>query len=430
MRQQIRRVGLLLALAGLSSVALPSSVAATTVNSLSLQATYDVSASFSWSTRSVVVATTAQVSNPTGSSVGQLAFNLAPLRIGKAHLGAVKVNGQPAQAGVEDQTILVTLPSPLAPGASKTVDIAYTARLSSRSGGDRWQFARLSGVMTAYRWIPWLSRTVKFDRPSVGEPWVTPTSKLVRVAITTDRPLIFATSGRRVAVNGLTQTFIATNVRDFNFSASPYYQAKSRTVLGTRITVYYRSQPATEILDWAERAFRDYSAKVGPYPYPQFTIGEVGPWAAIESPSLVWIPSNLPARLRSWSVTHEIAHQWFYSVVGNDQASEPFADEALSDFMSRNLISRFVNSKCAPDDLDQSIYDLGSCYPWVIYVQGNQYLRAYRDQVGNTRFWRGVANYYAVYRHRIGGTRQLLDMLDAAAGISYPHYKRFPSLYP
>ena len=51
--------------------------------------------------------------------------------------------------------------------------------------------------MTAYRWIPWLSRATRFSRPSVGEPWVTPTADSVHVSISTDRRLTFATSGRR-----------------------------------------------------------------------------------------------------------------------------------------------------------------------------------------------------------------------------------------
>ena len=63
-------------------------------------------------------------------------------------------------------------------------------------------------------------------------------------------------------------------------------------------------------------------------------------------------------------------------------------------------------------------------------MQGVQWLRAYRDQVGNTKFWRGLSNYYSSYRHRIGGTRQALNALDAAAGISGGHEDRFPRLYP
>ena len=125
-----------------------------------------------------------------------------------------------------------------------------------------------------------------------------------------------------------------------------------------------------------------------------------------------------------------MAHQWFYSTVGSDQARKPFADEAVADFMGRNLLSRWAASNCAQDDLDESIYDLGNCYAWVIYVQGGNWLRAYRDRVGNATFWRGLSNYYLNYRNKIGGTRQLLNALDAAAGITGGHEDRFPSLYP
>ena len=63
------------------------------------------------------------------------------------------------------------------------------------SDGDRFQFARLGGYMTAYRWIPWLSRNVKYNRDSASEVWVTPTANSVRVEITTDQALKMATSG-------------------------------------------------------------------------------------------------------------------------------------------------------------------------------------------------------------------------------------------
>jgi hypothetical protein len=423
-----RATALLLAVAfGLGSA---GPARAADANSLELTATYEVDASFSWASRAVEVATRATVSNGTSRSFSQLSFNLATLRIGRAQLGHVTVSGQTVDARPDDQTVIVPLPASLDPGERVVVNIAYRATLSSSSTGDLWQFARLEGVMTAYRWIPWLSRPVRFDRPSVGEPWVTSTSPRVRATITTDRTLVIASSGRRVSVSGLTQTFEATNVRDFNFSAAPDYRRRTRIVDGKTVTFFFRTLPADSVLDWAARAMRDYTAKVGGYPYPQFNVAEVGPWAALESPSLIWLPRGLSARLLPWTVAHEVAHQWFYSVVGNDQALQPFADEAVSDFMARNLVNRWATSQCAPDDLDQSIYDLGRCYPWVIYVQGVAYLDRYRDTVGNTKFWRGLANYYARYRHRLGGTRQLLDALDASSGVDYPHEQRFPSLYP
>jgi hypothetical protein len=417
---------LLAALAGFPTA---QPVDAASVDSLRLRATYDVVASFSWASRAVNVKTTVQVSNPTAGSVETVAFNLATLRIGNAHVGVVTVDGNPVSETIDDQTVLVPFSPQLAAGDSASVVINYSATLSSRSDGDYWSFARLDGVMTAYRWIPWLSRDVRFNRPSVGEPWVTPSSSSVRVTITTDRTLKIASSGRRVSGNGLTQTFEARNVRDFNFSAAPDYRTASRTTRGTRITFFYRTMSPSLVLDWAVKAFKSYSNKVGAYPQARLNIAEIGPWADIESPSLFWLSSNLKRRLIPWTVAHEVAHQWFYSVVGNDQAREPFADEAVVDFMARDLVDSWVSSLCPQGDLDQTIYDLGNCYPWVIYVQGNLYLRSYRADVGAVNFWRGLANYYAAHRFGMGGTRQLLDALDAAAGINYPHYKRFPSLY-
>ncbi|MGZ8815266.1 MAG: hypothetical protein ACXWZI_15080, partial [Mycobacterium sp.] len=254
-------------------------VQAADVNSLALKATYDVKATFGWNNRAVSVDSTARVTNNSNGQVSVVAFNLATLRTGNAHLGPVTVNGTSANANVDDQTVLVSLPSALSVGAAALVRIRYTAVLNSSANASGYSpgFARASGVMTAYRWIPWLSRTTRFTNSGGGEPWVTPVSSSVRVALTTDVRLIFATSGRRVVDNGLTQEFVATNVRDFNLSASPNYRSRSTTVGGTKITFLYHSLPAAKVLDMAVRAFRDYSAKVGGYPHSQMTLSEVGP---------------------------------------------------------------------------------------------------------------------------------------------------------
>jgi hypothetical protein len=404
------------------------------VNSLGLRATYDVVASFSWNTRHVSVSTTAHVTNRTGGSVSTIAFNVTPFRTGNASLTSVTVNGSKANAQKSDQTALVNMAPALPSGGSATIKIDYSATLNASSSGERYLFAQADGIMSGYRWIPWLSRDNRYDRPSVGDPWVTPVSPAVNVTITTDRALKFAATGVRKSVsnNGLTQRFSARNVRDFNFSAAPDYRTSSRTTNNTRITFYYRTMAPSKVLDLAVKAVKSYTSHVGKRPYGQINIGEVGPystWAAIESPGHFWIPRGTPSRLLPWEVVHEVAHEWFYAAVGNDQASEPFADEAVADFMARDLINSFVSSQCGEDDLDQSVYDLAGCYPWVIYVQGNLYLRKYRDDVGSTAFWRGLSNYYSANKFKIGHTRELLDALDRASGVNYPHYKRFPSLY-
>jgi hypothetical protein len=400
------------------------------VSSLGLSATYEVSATFGWNDRHVSVDTTAVVTGSRPWTTSRLAFNLSTLRTGRARLTEVSVDGQPVEADVVDQTVVVPLPTLLEPGGQKVVRMVYSGRVngSPRANSDEWGFARTGELLTAYRWIPWLSRTTRFDRPSVGDPFVTASSPRVRVALTIDRDLVLATSGELQAESGTTRTFEARDVRDFNLSASPSYRSATRRVRGATITFFHDRLPADAVLDVAARAFADFSDKVGAYPYRYLNIAEIGPWAPLESPSLFWLPDNAPRWLLPWMTAHETAHQWFYSVVGNDQAREPFADEAISDLMARNLISRFVRSQCPTGRLDQTIYEIGECYPWVIYVQGVAYLRDYRDRVGSRAFWHGVADYYSAHRFGIGGTRRLLAALDSAAGRSWRHDNRFPRL--
>ena len=55
----------------------------------------------------------------------------------------------------------------------------------------------------------------------------------------------------------------------------------------------------------------------------------------MEAPGLTWIPTGVGRANLSYLVAHETAHQWFYGIVGNDQAREPFTDEAVTDFLAR-----------------------------------------------------------------------------------------------
>jgi aminopeptidase N len=65
-----------------------------------------------------------------------------------------------------------------------------------------------------------------------------------------------------------------------------------------------------------------------------------------------------------------------------------------------------------------------------VYYQGYRYLDAYRDHVGNSDFYQGLRNYYQANKFGMGGTRKLLNALDAASGYHPNHAARFPTLYP
>jgi len=424
--------GLLIAVAVVLVGVLPAA-AADAPNSLNgLDATYDVVAELKWKKGRLNVNSTALVTNNSDAAVNALTFNAAPAKIGRMILGDITVAGQAASATIDDQNIIVALPTALEPTQQVAVTIVYAAWFGSTGANKQWLFAKVDGIASAYRWIPWLSKFYPFNTPTYGEPFVTKVSDEVRVSITPDRAMSIATSGRRTGVVGLTQTFVAHNVRDFNFAASPSYVEHTDTWGDVTITYYTIKLPLAKLQTWTIASFDRFSQRVGPYPYSHFSVAEVPTGPSMESPGMIWITQKAIARgTIKYLTVHETAHQWFYGILGNDQAAEPFADEAMAEFLTRDLIGHRV-SHCAQSVLDRRVYDYSSgCYYEVIYVQGDIYIDAYRQRVGNDKFWLGMRNYYTDYKFRLGGTRKLWDTLDAVAGPNGGgHGGRFPSIYP
>jgi hypothetical protein len=411
-----------------TSAIVPGSVNRT---SLALTAEYDVSLSLNYGTRAFNVFAALSIRNDSGGPIDRVELNTVATRLGAMKLVSVTVAGQPVSAKVSDQTITVPLGGILGDGQSVGMKVRYRATLRSSTTGSNWLFTRANGIVDAHRWIPWVSKPLAFNRPNHGDPFVTPVSPRVRVTVTTDRPLTFATSGERVANERLKQTFEARNVRDFALTASPDYRTMSSTVGDTIVRVYYRpGTSASTILSAAKRAIAKMEALVGPYPYKVYRLAQTAGGYGMESPGLTWIPSG--AGNLTYLVTHETGHQWFYGIVGNDQAAEPFTDEAATDFLARYVLGQRRSSRCSTARLDLSIYRYSSaCYYEIIYIQGGNFLDDIRRRMGNTAFWAGLRDYVASNRFALTRTKTLLDTLDAHTPLNLvPRFEpRFPRLY-
>jgi hypothetical protein len=401
-------------------------------DSIGLSATYDVSANLQWSNRKLVVASTAIVKNTTSSSVTVLTFNLVPAKIGRINMNGVTVNGSAVSANVDDMNVIVHLNTALAPNATANVTIRYSAIFNSTNPNRKWLFAQRHGIVTAYRWIPWLSNRYAFKTPLFGDAFTTQTATRVDVSITADRGgIIIAAPGTRTSVSGNTQKFTAFNVRDWNFSASPDYRVGTETYGGVRLEYYTINQSQATFAKYAKQALNKYVPLLGSYPDSKMFIAETSPGFAMESPQGFWIPDSYRVKDVQFAVIHEVAHAWFYGAVGSDQAKQPFADEAVTEMLTR-LLAGNRGSHCANDNLDGSVYSYTSdCYYEVIYIQGTNYLNAYRNRVGDSNFWQGMRAYIAQYKWKMGGTKQLLQTLDAYSnGKGGGHHNRFPSLFP
>lgn len=401
--------------------------------SIRMSATYAAALNLNFGTRAIAVDTTITATNTSGTSVDRVELNTIAARLGGIRLGTVSVDGRAASASIRDQTILVPLGGVLPAGATVKIRVAYRATLKGDLAGSNWLFTRTNGVASLYRWLPWISRETAFTRPNHGDPFVTPASPRVTVRITTDRPLVLATTGDRIASSGLSQTFEARNVRDFTVTAAPDFRTGSRVVGNTTVRVWYRPGfPATTALDQAVRAIGRMNALVGTYPYRTYKVVQSAGGYAMEAPGLIWLPTGVAPSSLSYLVHHETAHQWFYGLVGSDQAREPFTDEAAADFLARYTLGSKRASRCSTARLDLTIYSYSSaCYYETIYIQGGNFLDDLRSRMGSTAFWKALRAYVSANRYGMATTKSLLDTLDAHTSLNLvPRYEpRFPRLY-
>jgi hypothetical protein len=404
-------------------------------SSLDLEATYRATLKLTWATRSIWVDSTAAIRNTSGGPIDRIELNTIAARLGGIRLRPVTVDGTAVAAAIDDQTIVVPLDGILPAGATTQVRVRFSARLRGDVAGSDWLFSRTNGIADLYRWLPWVSRRIAFDRPNHGDPFETPTSPFVRVTVVTDRTLVLATTGDRVSSSSddLTQVFEARGVRDFTVTAAADYRTTARKVGATTIRAWYRpGADGAALLDAAADAFAAVQARLGPYGYDTFKVVQSAGGFGMESPELIWIPSLATPNLR-YQVAHETAHQWFYGIVGNDQARDPFADEAAADFAARSVTGIHRASRCPSERLDLSIYAYSTrCYFETIYVQGGLVLDAARRQMGSTAFWGALRDYVAAQRGRISTTRALLTALDDATPLDLGatlFAPRFPSLY-
>jgi hypothetical protein len=137
------------------------------------------------------------------------------------------------------------------------------------------------------------------------------------------------------------------------------------------------------------KALDDLAARFGEYPYPRLTIGvTTGLTGGIEFPTHIFLGSGVP----TVHLVHEVAHQWFYALIGNDQFRDPWLDEGFAHYGQARVDGQLAYQRSRPipaygrGHLGESMAywgrSDGSTYYLSVYVGGAQALARLGDQLG------------------------------------------------
>ncbi len=235
-----------------------------------------------------------------------------------------------------------------------------------------------------------------------------------------------ATSSTRTATDQ--QIHVVSGLqRDFMVVATTLARV-STTVDGTTINVYYPNgnlRGGHLALKFARQAVHLYNGMFGQYPYNELDMVAVdaGTFYGVEYPGLLLFEQRLfnKAWFFESIVAHEVAHQWFYNVIGNDVQTHAWVDESFATYAqvlyrekiwgaSAATIERtgFVNQYAklqarnsdGPIEQHMREFTLYS-YNVLAYAKAALYLDAVRAQVGPEVFAQAMRDYYAAHRYKV-----------------------------
>ncbi len=372
---------------------------------------------------------------------------------GSISIKSISVGGKAADYRLEGdaQGILrLALPQPLESGARVTVDFAYAVRLpdcTGRFGGteDTLQLCNAYPIAAVYDEDGWNLDPYY----AAGDPFYSDVADYtVRIAC----PKAYTVTGTGnqtgadAAGDTVTYTFACPDVRDIAYVAADHFKTVSKTVDGVAVTSFYYGTDAggQNALDAACSAVQSFNALFGAYPYPTLNIIQSDLYyGGMEYPGAVLITDTLyemgSEDILEYVVAHEVAHQWWYAMVGNDEIDDPWLDESLTEYSTllyykeRYGEARFkeeyrynielnlaLYSLAAPGTMRVgrpiSAYDDSLLYTMAVYKRGTQMFYELHRQMGDQAFFSAMRAYFDDMFLLNAGKEDLYAALEAASG--------------
>jgi hypothetical protein len=239
--------------------------------------------------------------------------------------------------------------------------------------------------------------------------------------------VVVAASGEQQS-DGDWRRYRLPNGRNFVFSLSPDYQVLEGSAGDVKVYSYSFPLYATAsdaVLQTTINSLFLFQELFVPYPHSTLSAVQADFLDGMEYEGLYFLSrafyntySGKPSEYLIAIASHETAHMWWYALIGNNQAIEPWLDEALCTYMEHIYYEHYapealdwwwtyrVNYYEPRGLIDVSIYDKHGHfqsyrdYRDAVYLNGAVFLHELRGMIGDETFFAFLKDYAA--RHAGG----------------------------
>jgi len=348
--------------------------------------------------------------------------------------------------GEGNTNLRVTPKTPLKPGTSIELNINFELKLPNSIG----RMGYGENTVNIANWYPILS---VFDKNGwnldpyypIGDPFYSEVAQY-NVTMIIPEKYELATTGNILKVstkdNKKTYTINASNVRDFTMNLSKNFVINRGNVDGTEVISYtIGGLKGENALKYGMESLEIFNRLFGKYPYQQLSVvasdffigGMEYPNLVMISQHLYEIKENFPLE---YVIAHEVAHQWWYGIVGNNEVAEPWLDEALTEYstlmyfeekygdriekevyekMIKAQYEDFIKSESnKQESILRSLKEFDSSleYSSIVYSKGAMFIKELRDQMGDDDFIKALREYFETYKFKNATTEDFYNIVQ------------------
>ncbi|ADI03060.1 M1 family metallopeptidase [Syntrophothermus lipocalidus] len=358
----------------------------------------------------------------------------------------VKTDGIPASYEVQGTKLKLTLEEALSPGQPVKIEMAWKVKIPQAA----YRFGAWDGVFMLSNFYPVL--TVRkggewrfAEETPLGDPFCFACADyLVKLNLPSEYQVVSTghVLAREAGAEGRDTVLIeASRARDFVIAATWRHQQLDTKAMNIPIRVYVNpgyEDTGVQVLSEAEKILEYYACTFGSYPYEELDIIQVpmDGFQGMEYSGVIFLQDQVlskaysPSR-REFLLAHEIAHQWWFGLVGNDQSREPWLDEGLANW-SAGLCLRRTGKQTGSEqsagikaaDLSRSLTEMRSRsdYLYSAYRGGEAFWNGLEGEIGTDKVVGVLRRYLAENRYGIATSEDVLRAVQNETGKDMTRY--------